>query len=299
MERILRALRIISRYYPYRKGQQWLLSATQPFFEPEAPLWLVAPAFERCPALELDAATSWHRKVFFFPRAYARFYYDAKFAAFLRLSLAPGSLFIDIGSNIGMFAMLAASLVGAKGKVLAFEPEPTSFAALSRSVALNGLSNVRCINLALSDRAGSMAFYAARDGRASSLLPEVSGREGRYASTVEVEVASLGTYFEDTGLDVSRVALVKIDVEGEEERTVRGMVQTLRCAGFPPLWCEVRGPRGSTRAPNTFEGVLRRLGALGYSAFRWMDGPRPVVSSDVLKREDILFCHPARDQLSA
>jgi FkbM family methyltransferase len=55
--------------------------------------------------------------------------------------------------------MLAASLVGAKGAVLAFEPEPTSFTALSRSVALNGLSNVRCINLAPSDRAGSMAFH--------------------------------------------------------------------------------------------------------------------------------------------
>ena len=139
-----------------------------------------------------------------------------------------------------------------------------------------------------------MVFHAAKDGRASSLVPEIPSREGRYSSTVEVEVTSLDAYLEGAAFEPKRIALIKIDVEGEEERTVGGMLQTLRSAGFPLVWCEVRGPRGSTRAPNTFAGVSRRLGELGYSAFRWRDGPQPVVPASVLNREDILFCHPAR-----
>ena len=67
---------------------------------------------------------------------------------------------------------------------------------------------------------------------------------------------------------------MKIDVEGEEPRTVAGMQKTLRRAGLPPIWCEVRGPRGSTRAPNTYLPVKAQLVALGYRPYQVVGGER-------------------------
>jgi hypothetical protein len=56
------------------------------------------------------------------------------------------------------------------------------------------------------------------------------------------------------------------------------------------VWIEVRGPRGSTRAPNTFPAVLRELDARGYAAHFWRDGALvPVGEADVRGREDVLF----------
>jgi hypothetical protein len=91
-------------------------------------------------------------------------------------------------------------------------------------------------------------------------------------------------------LDTPRIDLVKIDVEGEEERTVGGMLETLERFSYPRVWAEVRGPRGSTRAPNTYPGVERQLMGLGYEPFQWKRGElRRVATADVKGREDVLF----------
>ena len=64
-------------------------------------------------------------------------------------------------------------------------------------------------------------------------------------------------------------------------------------AGLPPLWIEVRGPKGSVRAPNTFARVLELLEPLGYAPHRWRNGEvRPVHPAEVVGREDILFRVP-------
>ena len=54
-------------------------------------------------------------------------------------SLAPGSVFVDVGANIGYFSVVAADIVGEDGQVLAFEPDPDNFALLQANLALNGL----------------------------------------------------------------------------------------------------------------------------------------------------------------
>src|SRR5882672_7947426 len=57
-------------------------------------------------------------------------------------TLRPGDTVFDVGANIGFFTALAARRVGASGRVLAFEPHPLNFAALSEMVTRNGL---RCV----------------------------------------------------------------------------------------------------------------------------------------------------------
>jgi FkbM family methyltransferase len=154
----------------------------------------------------------------------------------------------------------------------------------------NGFTWSRSINAALSDREGTMPFYQVSDGSAHSLVPEVERRAKRYSGQVPVRVTRLDDLDQEGIFDVPTIDLIKIDVEGEEPRTVAGMLKTLERFQFPSVWAEVRGPQGSTRAPNTYPRVERELRNLGYRPLQWKNGTlRDVKTHDIRGREDVLF----------
>ena len=72
---------------------------------------------------------------------------------FLRV-VKPGDTFVDVGANAGYYTIIGSRLVGEKGKVYAFEPEPAMFALLEKNVRLNGLTNVVLERKALSNKQG-------------------------------------------------------------------------------------------------------------------------------------------------
>lgn len=283
-------IRNLTRRYPWRTPSNELNNLLGRLgFNDEEPLWLSAEPYGECPPMELNVATDFQRKVYYFPRAYARFWLDAPFAELLRTALGPGDVFVDIGANIGYYTLLAASLVGHGGRVYAFEPEPITFQSLQRNVALDAAREVvTLVNLALSNQAGEFDFYRTY-GTAHSLIGETEG-DNRYRSTTRVEVARLDDWVARGHLDRSRIGLIKIDVEGEEPRTLEGMLETLRRGGLPPIWCEVRGPNGSNRAPDTFAACLGVLRPLGYRAYLWSGaGRRAVTAAEVSGQADVLF----------
>jgi FkbM family methyltransferase len=176
--------------------------------------------------------------------------------------------------------------------VYAFEPDATVCESPERRAHANEFAQIRAYRLALSDRNDDETLHLARWGTATSLVPEAPGRQHRYRGAVRTRVCTLDTLAEDGELTSRPIGVIKIDVEGEEPRTIAGMRATLASAGYPPIWCEVRGPRGSVRAPNTYAGVRDQLGPLGYRAFTWSHGrQRPLADDDVLERMDVLFEH--------
>src|SRR5215510_12901685 len=72
--------------------------------------------------------------------------------AFLNHCLRPGDVFVDVGANIGLFTLIAASRVGPAGRVVAFEPTGVTYTRLIYNARLNGFSKASCVNAALSDR---------------------------------------------------------------------------------------------------------------------------------------------------
>jgi FkbM family methyltransferase len=285
--RWLRRLRAVTSAWPYRGAPALFSWAIGAIVRPPKGSWAAAPALGLCPPLEFDLGAHWHRELYFFPRTYGAFYLRRPFAAYLDANLRAGAVFLDVGANVGIFTQHAARLVGSDGLVVAFEPEPTTHEALARSVRRAGHRNVRCVRAAASDHVGVASFHRAADGTASSLVAERAGSD-RYVADLDVEVTTVDAQVAAMGVDPARIALVKVDVEGEEARAVAGMRETLRAAR-PPIWCEVRGPRGSTRAPGTFADVAAVLAPLGYAPFRWNGRPEPVAVADVRGREDILF----------
>lgn len=289
-ERVHRAIRAVLSLYPLRLGAALVNRGLDRFFESPDAHWMHAPGRGAWPTMVLNVSTNLQRKFFYFPRTYGRFYGGNNFARFVDATLRPGDTFVDIGSNVGFFALRAARIVGPRGRAFAFEPEPDICEALRRSAEANGFEHLRGFQLALSDRDAQLDFYRAKDGTASSLVPEVPGRERRYERTLTTRVTTLDRLVDEGALELGRVSLVKVDVEGEEARTVGGMLRSLVAAGHPPVWCEVRGPHGSTRAPNTYPAVRDLLATIGYRPLAWADGQRrPIVDADVLGRADVLF----------
>jgi FkbM family methyltransferase len=149
-------------------------------------------------------------------------YEPAKMEAVLKL-LRPGSIFLDVGANIGDFSLLAASVTGSAGKVLAFEPEATNCYWIKRNIELNGYKNIEVFQLALSDRDGEASLYLGDRCDYHSLL---KGQPERQAGIIAVKIRTLDSFLEELGQD--RVDMIKVDVEGAELEVLRGARETLR-----------------------------------------------------------------------
>ncbi|HVV37371.1 MAG TPA: FkbM family methyltransferase [Acidimicrobiales bacterium] len=149
-----------------------------------------------------------------------RMYEAPKFAA-LRQHLRPGDVFVDVGANKGDFALFAARLVGAGGRVIAVEPEPTNADWIERSVARNHYANVEVVRVALAERDGDAVLHLGEKSGWHSLL----STEG-VATTGEVTVPTQTLDAMLAARDVDHVDAIKIDVEGAEERVLAGAAAT-------------------------------------------------------------------------
>lgn len=293
---IHRAIRTVAMHYPLRVISPFFNAFLgRMFFDSPEPLWLTGQPYGGTPLMELNVSNRLQRRMYYFPKAWGKWYAERPLARMLAQQLMPGSVFVDVGANLGFFSLQAAELVGPQGGVWSFEPEPDTFECLERNARLNGFRQMRCFNLALADENGNLSFHRDWYDGSSSLIPERPGQASRYRDSVQVCVRTLDALVQEHALEVQKIRLIKIDVEGAEARTVGGMIETLAQASYPDLWIEVRGPRGSERAPDTFFEVDRQLGELGYRAYRWAEGRnRPVRTRDVVGREDILFRRDSR-----
>jgi FkbM family methyltransferase len=151
--------------------------------------------------------------------------YEPNEFAWLSRLLKPGMCVVDVGANEGVYTLFAASRVGAEGQVWAFEPSPREFARLAANCAQNRLEHVRLFRSALSAENGT-ASLAILDGAhaGQNLLEQPTGLPVLRRELVCVE------RFDDvaTREDLRRLDVLKIDIEGEEFRALRGAEQSIR-----------------------------------------------------------------------
>lgn len=138
--------------------------------------------------------------------------------------LAPeGGVAIDIGANIGAHTLSMARSVGARGRVLAFEPNPLVRSALIRNLALNDINHVNVYECALGSQPGLLPLRVPkRDSEESSNmgLASLVALETPH-DLIDVDVRRLDDVLDPLALD--RVDVIKIDVQGYEMETLRGM----------------------------------------------------------------------------
>jgi FkbM family methyltransferase len=171
----------------------------------------------------------------------------------LRSLLAPGMTFVDIGAHVGYMSLVAAGVVGPRGRGIALEPAPGNFELLHANLARNRASNVVAIPAAAWKETGPVTFsldeFNTGDHRAYS-------RAG--AETVEVQ----GYALDDLIPEELTVHVVKVDAQGTDHLALQGMARTLaRCR--PTLVVEY-WPPGITELGDDPLAVLDGYRALGF-----------------------------------
>jgi len=139
-------------------------------------------------------------------------------SAYVRATLKPGDLFIDVGANVGYYSVLAGSL-GAR--VVAIEPSPSIFARLKEHVEMNAV-NGRLLQIAVSDTEGELPIYRSDDTNTGcTTLVQERG----YAFEGVVPVLPIATAL--TSDEIRTMRLMKLDVEGVAVEAVRGLMPAL------------------------------------------------------------------------
>ena len=129
--------------------------------------------------------------------------------------LEAGMFVLDIGANIGFFSLLAASIVGEKGSVFAFEPNPENTKMIEASRRLNGFDNITIVQAAVGKDIDLLVYNADHTNGTTSQLYEET--DALLSSTT---VPSLPL---DRIIDKDRpIDFIKIDIEGAEYNAIRG-----------------------------------------------------------------------------
>ena len=141
---------------------------------------------------------------------------------YISSKLKNGDVFVDVGSNIGYYSLLASKLVGNSGIVIAVEAAPSTFNNLLENISINRYNNIRPVNVAASNSNGSICLY---EGSKTN-IGETSIIQGNCDSK-GYEVTAMPLIEILLKDEFSRTRLIKIDVEGAELSVVEGMIPLL------------------------------------------------------------------------
>lgn len=181
--------------------------------------------------------------------------------------VSEGSVVFDVGAHVGFYSLLAALLVGMRGKVYAFEPLPANLHYLKAHLRINRITNVTVVEKAVSDSPGEATF-----------VEEPSSAMGHFSAhgSLIVPTVSLDDLFRDG--EIPSPDFIKLDVENAAWLVLRGAEKLLRTAR-PTIFLSTD--------PHSWRLECHRfLESLGYQL-------RPIDATSLERAVEILACHPA------
>lgn len=196
----------------------------------------------------------------------ARRAYEPHVTSVLRSVLKPGDVFLDIGANVGYFSLLASSIVGAQGKVLAFEPNPDNVQLIYASLLHNRSANVVVFPYAASDAAAILRFVTV-GSNGGVVTPHAAAQD----HSLLVQSAILDEVLQHE----PRIDVVKMDIEAHEPAALRGMAAIL-ARHRPRLVTEFHPWAMRLNNAEAPEDYLRQLTGQGYRLSVILESGRPM-----------------------
>jgi FkbM family methyltransferase len=172
--------------------------------------------------------------------------HDCHIMDFLIRAANTADTVVDVGAGIGIYTVALALKVGPNGHVYAFEALRANFELLERNIKLNGLTNVTAVYGAVTNSTGTLAIphFSSRPGGLGG-LGNYSLKSKSNEQTI-VGSYALDEFFLNHG--VTKINLMKIDVEGSEVMAIKGMKNffsagrvLITCCEVNPAWLREMG----------------------------------------------------------
>ncbi len=148
-------------------------------------------------------------------------FYDTPIA-FMEKYCREDAVVIDIGANIGLVTSSCAVL-SPKGKIYAFEASPSIYKFLRKTVNENKFSNVKIFDIALSDKKRILKFYEDNKFLAGSRVVT-----NNYQNDKIIKVPAMPFDKIVKNLDLKKIDIIKLDVEGHELQVLKGAAKTIK-----------------------------------------------------------------------
>jgi FkbM family methyltransferase len=172
--------------------------------------------------------------------------------------LKPGMTVLDIGANIGYYALMELRMIAPGGMLIAVEPSPSNVALLKRNLALNGYDGIEVHAMAVSNRVSKRKFYISEMSNLNTFHDTGTGSLHLKGESIEVETTTIPAVMRGRRPD-----LVRMDVEGHEVEVLDGLLPAIRDGAMAPMVIfETHLSRYS--ADHDIGRPLREMFALGY-----------------------------------
>lgn len=201
-------------------------------------------------------------------------FYESRERAFLVSFLRPTDVFYDIGANVGLYSVLAATIIGSRGSVFSFEPNESSLRFLKKNMGRISSCRSEIFGLALSDSNGELELSVPSQGYdAWATLGSIST-----LSTPVVKQFVTTVTLDDLRARVGLLppTVVKIDVEGWEARVLRGAEAVLR-GSDPPLLMVELCDRACEGAGSSTAELIAAIEGLGMELYELTEDASAVV----------------------
>ena len=168
--------------------------------------------------------------------------------------IKQGDVAVDIGANLGYYALMESRLVGSNGKVYAIEPSPSNFEALKENIKLNGYKNIECYKLGIGDKKETAKMFISSHSNLNSLVIQ---KNKKIIDNIDIQITSLNDFIKGKEFP----DFIRMDVEGYEYNIIKGMNDLLKSKKPLKLFIELH-PHIMTKDKTTF--VLESLMKSGF-----------------------------------
>lgn len=201
----------------------------------------------------------------------------------------PGDIVIDGGANVGFFSMIMAALVGDMGRVISFEPSPPNIERFQLNRDLNRFNNVALYTDALWQEVATLDFWPNRDSGQSALWSCVDSLD-------KIQVRALPLDALAGAVLSAGVRFMKLDVEGAEERVLRGAAELLG-RGYPTYIVVELQPLALAQLDSHQDGMRALMRQHDYQMFLLREDcglpalvPDRTVVKPAKRNVNVLFC---------
>jgi len=169
------------------------------------------------------------REIFLYNGKYT---YESHIVQWLKNNLKPGMTMVDVGAHVGYYIGIVSQSISKSGHGIFIEPLPELFNQLSTNIENNHYDWLHSINTAVSDSAGKLVLYPAKDsGRNSIAQNDITNGQ-----PIMVQAITLDDLINE--IDQGKIDIMQIDVEGAEVNVLKGARKCLEEHRIETILCE-------------------------------------------------------------